>query len=342
MNRLGYIPQIDGLRAISIGMVLLTHANFQLGTYGIIGVDVFFAISGFLITTLIMEEFSRTGTVSINKFYWRRAARLLPALFLLLIGVWIYSLLLSDVQRVQDIRFEILASLFYFYNLAWLFEPIAQPVLGHMWSLAVEEQFYLIWPLVLIVFLKKNWSIHLPILFLGFVLVSLVLKFSGLSSDIWNSLFHESLFLGCAFAVLRKYYSIPKIHEYWYIGSLVILVIIGVFLPTGVSSYANAFLHISGGILGLVAIAYCLQNRQEQILGNPLMIYIGKISYSLYLWHVPIFKWFKWHSPLEPWQSFILKFVVTFLIAMVSYHLLERPVMDRRKDAFKRKKLQKF
>ena len=133
MNRLGYIPQIDGLRAISIGMVLLTHANFQLGTYGIIGVDVFFAISGFLITTLLMEEFSRKGTVSIKKFYLRRAVRLLPALFLLLIVVWVYSLLLSDVQRVSETRFEILASLLYFYNLAWLFEPITQPVLGHMW-----------------------------------------------------------------------------------------------------------------------------------------------------------------------------------------------------------------
>lgn len=334
MNNIGYIPQIDGLRAVSIGMVLLTHANFQIGYYGIIGVDVFFAMSGFLITTLLMEEYNHTNTVRIGQFYLRRAIRLLPALFLLLVGVWIYTLLLSDPEKIQETRFEIFASTFYFYNVAWLFERVSQPVLGHMWSLAVEEQFYLVWPLLLTLFLRKSWARLLPYGLVGFVILSLFLKTSGTSSNIWNSLIHESLFMGCSFAVMRMYFSVPKIHRVWYLGSLLLLILIGVMAPPDSISNGKPLLHFTGGLLGLVAIAYCLQNQKDQLLGSQFLVYIGRISYSLYLWHVPIFKWFKWYSPLEPWQSFVLKFAVTFLISIISYQLIERPIIISAKRHF--------
>jgi peptidoglycan/LPS O-acetylase OafA/YrhL len=169
--KLGYVPALDGLRAIAVTMVMFLHAHFFLGHNGAIGVDIFFTLSGFLITTLLLEEFYKKGTIDILSFYFRRTLRLFPALYLMLIVVLIYALTTTNSEDKNSLYKEITASALYInnlvYGIGWWkgYAPIA---LGHTWSLAVEEQFYLVWPCIL--FLLVN---YFGIKWLKFVLIIL-------------------------------------------------------------------------------------------------------------------------------------------------------------------------
>ncbi|MCU1353208.1 MAG: hypothetical protein JWM05_2417, partial [Acidimicrobiales bacterium] len=154
-DRLGYQPALDGLRAVAVSAVVLYHGGVSWGRGGFLGVDVFFVISGFLITTLLVEEWRATGRIALGEFWARRVRRLLPALALVLVAVAAYAALLApDVTR-RALRADGLATLFYVANWRLVlshqsyFEQLAGPSpLLHTWSLAVEEQWYLVWPLL--------------------------------------------------------------------------------------------------------------------------------------------------------------------------------------------------
>lgn len=326
MKSFPYIPELDGVRSIAIVLVLLTHANFQLAAYGYLGVQVFFTLSGFLITSILLNEKS-AGKVSINRFYIRRAFRLLPALFLFLIFIQGYNLIFESGDGRKAIQGEIWASLFYVYNLSWLWND--GKLITHMWSLAIEEQFYLIWPWIIIFLGSKK---YFPWILTTFIIISALIKIIW-SFDVWNSIMQESLIIGCLAAVFNQTTKIliPKWVNYIL---LLILAFGGIFLPYG-SISIGFFLPWVVGLIAAFPIISFANGQENEILSSPILVYLGKLSYSLYLWHVPIFKWFKWYSPLEPWQSFILKFMVTFLVAMVSYHLIERPLIQYGKSNFK-------
>ena len=155
VSRVPYLPGLDGMRALAVMAVMVYHANPEWLPGGFLGVEVFFVISGYLITMLLIGEHERTGTVSLRHFYLRRARRLLPALFALLIGVTVYTALFRR-DDLGQLRGDVLAALGYVsnwyqiwvgqgYTAAGEFAP-----LRHLWSLAVEEQFYLLWPLAMI------------------------------------------------------------------------------------------------------------------------------------------------------------------------------------------------
>src|SRR3954452_5516994 len=157
--RLGYIPALDGLRALAVVAVLLYHADQAWIPGGFLGVDVFFVISGYLITCLLLSDWQQTNGIGLKRFWYRRARRLLPALFTMLFVVRLYAILfLPDV--LSQLRGEVIAALFYvenwflvFRNLSYFQSTGRPPLLQHVWSLAVEEQFYLFWPLILVVVL---------------------------------------------------------------------------------------------------------------------------------------------------------------------------------------------
>ena len=155
-----YVPGLDGLRALSVSAVLLYHADVTWMPGGFLGVDVFFAISGYLITSLLLAEFRNHGGVNVGRFYLRRARRLLPALFLVLAAVSLFSVIFLP-DEVRSLRGDVVAALGYATNWWQIFQHqsyvAAQgrpPLLRHLWSLAVEEQFYLIWPLLLVGMLR--------------------------------------------------------------------------------------------------------------------------------------------------------------------------------------------
>ncbi|SPE60520.1 membrane hypothetical protein [Verrucomicrobia bacterium] len=156
--RLGYRPGLDGLRGLSILGVLLTHTELVNNRAGLIGVDVFFVLSGFLITCLLVEEWDRFHSISLRRFYLRRVLRLLPALVVMLGVVAAYHWMFKPRTAAQAVTVDALVALFYSANWAQVIQYHTPNVLGHAWSLSIEEQFYLIWPLVLIFLLRRTAS----------------------------------------------------------------------------------------------------------------------------------------------------------------------------------------
>jgi peptidoglycan/LPS O-acetylase OafA/YrhL len=318
MKKLNYIPELDGIRAIAIVLVLLTHANFQLARFGYLGVQVFFSLSGFLITSILLLEKSN-HELSLKGFYIRRAFRLLPALFVFLLFIQLYNWIFEEGQRLEAIQGEIIASLFYVYNLSWLWNEGI--LITHMWSLAVEEQFYLIWPLI---FVLLGGLRLFPWALFGFILVSILFKIF-IGSDVWYSLAQESLFMGCLAAIINQNIKIQIPN---WLNSMIFtsLIILGVFL-TNISTSFERLLPWMVGFIACIPIISFTNGEKNQLLSNSIIVYLGKLSYSLYLWHVPIFKWFQWYSTIEPWQGFMLKFIVTFFISATSYHFIEKPMI---------------
>ena len=156
-NNIGYVASLDGLRAVAVLLVMMLHANFKLGWSGGLGVSVFFALSGFLITTLLLEEYHSSGTISFKGFYIRRTMRLFPPLYLMLLMVLVYALLFRTGADQNLIVHDVISAAGYVYNICWAWGwGIKELLLYHTWSLGVEEQFYLIWPAVLYVFLRLN------------------------------------------------------------------------------------------------------------------------------------------------------------------------------------------
>src|SRR5688500_4006722 len=151
---MGYQPVLDGIRAVAVVAVILYHAGFGWIHGGFFGVEVFFVVSGYLITALLLDEHRREGKVSLRKFWMRRARRLLPALFAMLVAVTIWASFFGE-EHLAQLRKDILPAAFYVSNWAQIVGDVPYfsteaPLLRHVWSLAVEEQWYLLWPLAFV------------------------------------------------------------------------------------------------------------------------------------------------------------------------------------------------
>src|SRR5271166_4220540 len=155
-----YVPALDGLRAVAVLGVMLYHGGAPLSAGGFLGVNVFFVLSGFLITSLLLGEWTKRLTIRLGQFWTRRARRLLPALLVLLVGVAVYAKVFASPGQFPNLRLDTLSSLFYVANWHFIFagtsyfdQTVTSP-LAHMWSLAIEEQFYIVWPPVVLVLLR--------------------------------------------------------------------------------------------------------------------------------------------------------------------------------------------
>ncbi|HSP27379.1 MAG TPA: acyltransferase, partial [Ilumatobacteraceae bacterium] len=162
---MGYQPALDGLRALSVGVVLLYHAGFSWMHGGFFGVEVFFVVSGFLITSLLLDESERNGHVSFRQFWLRRARRLFPALYAVLVAVAVWAAIAGSAEQQSQLRRDIPWSIFYVNNWGQILGNVPYfsgepPLLRHLWSLAVEEQWYLIWPLVFVALLRLRVRRH--------------------------------------------------------------------------------------------------------------------------------------------------------------------------------------
>jgi peptidoglycan/LPS O-acetylase OafA/YrhL len=352
LPKLGYVPALDGLRAIAVTMVMFLHAHFFLGHNGAIGVDIFFTLSGFLITTLLLEEFHKKGTIDILSFYFRRTLRLFPALYLMLIVVLIYALTTTNSEDKTSLFKEISASALYInnvvYGIGWWkgYDPIA---LGHTWSLAVEEQFYLVWPCILFLLVK-----YFSVKWLKFVLLILFLflfvnaQFHFYPIDIIVS---EGLVLGCLVAVLRFSGNLPiKIPPFILIISLLLLTVYGIFpipkLEIISTYFSNPNVIIE--VLSLIAILGIVDASPDtlpiKIFGSNFFVYIGKLSYALYLWHKPVFVGFQKLSLVYHWTpslTFVLKFIATFLFAILSWELMEKNIVQWGRNFLKKRQAAK-
>jgi peptidoglycan/LPS O-acetylase OafA/YrhL len=337
ISKLEYVPALDGLRAIAVTMVMFLHAHFYLGKNGGIGVQIFFILSGFLITTILLDEFYKNGSINIRFFYFKRTLRLFPALFTMLIVVFIYAFFTKNILVKNTLFKEITASALYITNLVYgkgmwkNHHPIA---LAHTWSLAVEEQFYLIWP-CLFLFLMfyfgiKYFKVALILLFIFSI------SYYFINSHSFYNILDESLILGCLLAIFRFSGNVTmRISPTMLFISLLLLTFYGIspfryyFLSSNHLIFSKFFVDILSSIVLLGLVDNSSKDFTKKLLSTDLFVYVGKISYSLYLWHKPVFVYFSCLSvSFKPSTLFILKFIVTFILAILSWELIEKKIIN--------------
>ena len=331
--QLGYRPVLDGLRSIAILPVMLTHAGVRQIGGGNFGVDIFFVLSGFLITGKLLEEWRRDGRIRLKNFYWRRGVRLLPALFLLL-AAWIVYVLCFDPKA--GILFSLYA-LFYAANWVRAYHLADNPGLGHTWSLSIEEQFYLIWPPVLIMLLKSGRSRHVVfrLLVVGVIAASLWRAYLWQRGADIARLYNgtdtraDGLLVGCALA-FALYSGFIKKWSYLLAAPclLIVLSVIVFDIPKRFQYRDGGWTILAVMIAGLIW-SLVSSGRKEVVhmmLESAPLVWIGKISYGLYLWHFPLFNIVGSDRPWPRYTIFTVKIAGTFAVAALSYYLVEQPI----------------
>ncbi|MDA9201058.1 acyltransferase [Candidatus Pelagibacter ubique] len=347
--KITYRPEIDGLRAIAVGAVILYHAQITIFGYqpfrgGFIGVDIFFVISGYLITSIILNELVTTGSFSFKHFYERRIRRILPALlFVMLVSLpfaWMYLLPNSFIDFSKSILYSLgFSSNFYFHYSGQEYADVSgllKPFL-HTWSLSVEEQFYILFPIVLLITFKyfRKYLVH--ILILGFV-ISLGLAEWTIRNYPSTSFYflHTRMWELLAGSILA-YFEITngKRNE----NKILNLILPGVgllLIGHSILFFNDEMFHPSfytlSPIIGVCLIIW-FSNKNEiitKILSTKLFVGIGLISYSLYLWHYPIFAFaritdFTQESSLNK----LLLGIIIVILSIFSYYFVERPARNK-------------
>ncbi|ASY16858.1 acyltransferase [Candidatus Planktophila versatilis] len=350
-----YIPAIDGLRALAVIAVMLYHLGFTWIPGGFLGVDLFFVISGYVITRLLLDSIEQSGGLDLRGFYLARARRLLPALIFtvttttIAIGIWAPD---TIKRLLTDMPFSLTGTMNW-----WLvarhqdyFESIGRPpLLQHTWSLAVEAQFYLLWPLILYFILKRLGKSRIPIAALviaaasgiTLLLVSFSLDASNASkvSHVYFGTDTHSigLFLGAALAVSwipqnftinvskKAQDFIDGIGVFGFIGIIATFLLIDESKPT---LYKIAF--PLAGLFGASIIMSVVHpaSRFAPILQNPILVWIGQRSYAMYLWHWIIFQVTRPSVDLagQMWALYALRILIVFALADISLRYVEQPI----------------
>ena len=350
-NKPQFRADIEGLRGVAIFLVLLFHAQIPGFTGGFFGVDIFYVISGYLITGLLIRERESAGKISLKVFYARRIRRLLPVATVVLIATLIASYFLAPRLLMPAIAFDIASAALFLSNMNfahhatdYFANSTPSPVL-HFWSLSVEEQYYMLWPALAILFTRRAKSVTLRIFFSMLVLGSLSFWFAiwllnenqswaffSLPSRAWE------LALGGLLASSKLW--IDKIPKTWFvfiqwlgvlllIGSAMILRQTDKFpgVPALFPTVATALLLLGGTYYASEDGKFTLAKLPNKVLGSVPLRYLGKISYSLYLWHWPVLIIVAYHykDGLTLTQRFALV-IISILLSIFTYHLVENPL----------------
>jgi peptidoglycan/LPS O-acetylase OafA/YrhL len=337
------IRGLDGLRAIAVGLVILHHAGALLAPPrwhdvllpgGYVGVDIFFVLSGFLITTLLLAEADTAGRIDLGRFYLRRALRLVPALVAVIIVVCTYNRLVHG-EHGSSLARTVLSVGFYAVNWVKTFSADVSPGLGHTWSLAVEEQFYLLWPLLLIAGLRARLSPRSWLwLLTTAVAASAVLKAVLWSrTHDWEDVYFrtdarvDALLLG-AMVAFAFHHGLPLRFARWLVPAGLLLAAAAATLPVaGLYFYGGSTVLAAAAAVVISALASGRAPGVTRALELPPVRHIGRISYGLYLWHVPAM----WAVANEVHAGAGVQIpaalVLTLLLAEASMQVVERPFL---------------
>lgn len=344
-----YRKEIDGLRALAIVPVILFHADFTLFTGGFVGVDVFFVISGFLITTLLLEEHQRKAFSFLN-FYERRARRILPALYLVLFVCTFFAYHFLSPWDLLDFAKSLLGANLFVANIAayqqsgYFDASSAIKPLLHIWSLSIEEQYYLLLPVLLLVFLKwrTRWlASGMAALFLASLFASqnkLVSDPSAAFFFIYSRAWELLLGSICALAKpLLRPAPKPVVEESAALLGLA-LILLSIFTFTQDTPFPGLMALLPTVGTSLVLLFGTHSTLTGKFLANRFFVGIGLISYSAYLWHQPVFAFYRYQSIIHPTQTaMVLCILASFLLAYLTWAWVEQPF--RNKHQFSQKQI---
>lgn len=346
-----YIPGLDGLRTLAVFAVIAYHLDLSWAPGGLLGVNLFFVLSGYLITNILQVQWEHSGTLNLKNFWLRRAKRLLPALFVMLAGVMLWTVLFAP-ERLAALKSEIMAAVFYVSNWYLIFHEVSYfesfgppSPFGHLWSLAIEEQFYLFWPLLLglgfRLLRQRKWIIG------GTVAIALV---SALAMALIYIPGHDpsrvyygtdtrafALLLGAALAMVwpsgRLSAELTGAKRLALDGAGIFGLLVVLWMIFRTNQY-QPFLYQSGLLIFSVAAAVLVAvlahpaSRLSGLFGWGPLCLLGKWSYGIYLWHYPIIVL---SSPLvntgEPDAlRSLCQISISVLLAALSYYLIEEPI----------------
>jgi peptidoglycan/LPS O-acetylase OafA/YrhL len=331
------LPALDGLRAVAILAVILFHYKNDWVPGGFIGVDLFFVLSGYVITRSLRQEIDTSGSISLRSFYMRRAFRILPALLVAVAGVIVLSAAAGQLSS-RDLHAG-LAVVTSTYNWFLAHELLYGTDFVHLWSLSVEEQFYLLWPAAFLLLSKKRPSAVRPFLCAAIcasVCLSIYVSFEGT----WQRAYFASdtraqaILIGCLLA-LGGTAAVPKrLLRAWPVPTLVF-----VAMALTMDNH-NSQMGLWGFTVAAIASAWLVtvavegsERLPQQVLTSPVLQWLGRRSYSLFLWHFPIAQALALAGiRFWPW----LALLASLIVAELSYRLVEEPFIRkaaRRRDA---------
>ena len=340
-----YIKEIDGLRALAVIMVLAYHLKMPFAKSGLLGVTVFFVISGYLITGILINEIEESGGVDLKNFWLRRIRRLLPAVRSMAVVMIFVSAVVNRVVFTKGCN-DLLSAVFGYNNWWQIFRKVsyfenagAPSPFTHCWSLAIETQFYLIYPILLILLSKARnrgkvfATVTAVLAMISVVLMGVLYSPDGDPSRVYYGTDTRafSLLIG-ALAAIQKEYHIIKVKlrgKLWaVIGSISVLILIGMMML--ISSYSS-FLYYGGQAIVSVLAAFVVyavtvsRSLLNIILDSSILKWIGDRSYSIYLWHYPIIVLMSGGKRAAWWVG-ILEVVLSVGFAELSYRFIETPV----------------
>lgn len=355
MNTKRYIHSLDGLRALAVFAVIFYHLGFGWASGGFLGVCVFFVLSGYLITDLLVSEKERKGTIDLKNFWYRRARRLLPAMFTLLIVIscWV---ILFDRHFLVTLKGDIIAAALYFSNWWYIFhhvsyfESFGSPsLLTHFWSLAVEEQFYLLWPLFIVVglkFLSKRsvlWITLLAAVISGLAMAFLYQPGMDPSRVYYGTDTRAfSLLIGSALALCwpsqKLAVKVPFISRIFLnlVGGICLFILLWMLVRT---NQYESFLYLGGMVLLSIVSVFLLAalvhpaSSISRIFDVKALRFLGVRSYGIYLWHYPVIMLTTPAVNTEGISIIRVLFQIGLIIILssLSYKFIENPI---RKNGF--------
>ncbi len=350
-----YIPSLDGLRAFAVLTVIAYHMNMSWAPGGLLGVTMFFVLSGYLITGLLIAEFDYSGTIDLKDFWMRRIRRIIPAVFFTLIGVAFLCVLFNHALLTK-MRPQILPTALFFNNWFQIFGNIsyfqalgAPSPITHCWSLSIEEQFYIVWPVFMLLALRAGMrkgtlrKVTTALIVVSAVLMMILFDPTGDPSRVYYGTDTRafSLLIGALLAMIWPSAKLSDISgrdlsdtERIAFDGAGIAALIGLVLMVGLTNGYSPFIYYGGLVLCslLTALAIAVMVHPVSVIGKifswqPLAT-IGKLSYSIYLWHYPILL-LTTPSNLQnglPWYLRILQLALIIGMSWLSYTFVENPI----------------
>ncbi len=353
--KIDYRPEIDGLRAIAVISVIIYHAQItiygnQILPGGYIGVDIFFVISGYLITSIILKEYKLTGNFSFSNFYQRRARRILPALFFVMLASiplgWYFFSFTNFANFAESMLFSLLFSsnlYFHFTGIEYDSVPSIFLPLLHTWSLSIEEQYYIIFPITLLLIYKffKKYIFHSFVLIL---VISLALAhFESLNNPSISFYFLHTRLWELMFGSILAYFEIEKnfksknlILNFFLTIIGLILIIYSMFFFNHDTLHPSIYTLVPVIGVGTIILYSYTVDSVKKILSSKLFVGIGLLSYSLYLWHYPIFAFSRTalYTQGNLFKQIIIAFVI-FTLSLITFKYIEQPFRNK-KNKFKK------